>query len=189
MKKIISTTLFFCLSIFAIGAVHAFDMVDLMVTNVSQNNQDALLSGAYPGDVLKFDIDVSPLDGGEPNVEVDVSDVLSKSQIIDKGFGELSGDYLIFPAFEGSEMSFFVRVNESCSAQDSSIEVFAHGTSIRVDLICDNVVSSPVTPTQPQDPILPSTGTPIQTNMIISIVLGIMILIGFSFVLIRPKND
>ncbi len=174
------------LSFFVVPFAHAFDSVVWSVQNTSQNNADALQDGAYPGDVLRFDIDVTPVDGPEDFLLVDVTQIIDKSRIIDKGFGDLSGNELSYPVFDGSEMTFFVRVNQDCTTADPTLMATADGESVSVNLFClesgatepsgggsneprEVVETPPMEELNTSDVLLPSTGTSSQ-NIIMSVI-------------------
>lgn len=197
-KKIMKKTIFQFIFVFSVmtlsvGSVFAFDSLEWTARNTSQNNQDATQVGAYPGDVIRFDLDVFPVDGPEDFITIDVSNIIDQSRIIDKGFGELTGTQLAYPVFEGSEMTFFVRVNEQCSSTDPLLEGIAGGNVVRVDLFCSGTSTVPdeiIKPTQ-QEPIpetvptmLPKTGA--STQNIVMSVIGIflfgMICLGSFYV-------
>lgn len=158
--------------------VSAFDQIDFRVENIAQNNQDALRVGAFPGDVLRFDIDVFPLSPAQDTLVVDVLDVQSKGQIIDAGFGEVQGSRLVFPATVGSDMSFFVRINEKCSVNDSVLRVDAEETSVEIPLECEEEATGFF-----EDPgsILPQTGSQGFTILFLVLAIAIFSLVGVSF--------
>ena len=123
--------------------------VDLMVVNISQDNQDALKVGARVGDVLRYEVAVHSQANNAMGFEtrVDVSQVLKAAEIIDPGLGGLDGSDLAFPVFTQvapyeKNFSFFARISKECGGLNV-LETTAHGVSKKVDLACGLAESGP----------------------------------------------
>ena len=143
MKKILLTSALFLASFPSVFAQNeAVPEVDVNVVNISQDNKNALSVGARVGDVLKYEVSVrSQIDNAVGfETQIDVSQVLQATEIIDAGLGTLDGEDLAFPGFTQvapyeKDFSFFARVIEGCGGLDV-LEVSAHGVTKKVDLAC-----------------------------------------------------
>ena len=176
MKK----TFFFGLicSLFAFSSVFAFDQINFQVENISQANQNALSVGANLGDVLRFDIDAMPLNGMQKTLSVDISGLISNAEVIDTGFGVLQGNSLDFPVHEGSDMSFFARVNGTCASGEAKLTVSSETFSVNIPLNCEDDQNASVSTTTEE---LPYTGASTMNVIFMISVIVLIVLIGGSF--------
>jgi LPXTG-motif cell wall-anchored protein len=142
--------------------------LDFTVLNISQENEDAEISGANAGDTLRYEVSIKTLNSDLIDFEtiVDISDILIATDIIDAGLGEVVGNNLIFPAFSQSApcekiFSFFVKVKEDCGRL-KTITANSHGIKTNVNIECD----------------LPSTGSSNQMILLISFLVGVIVILG-----------
>ncbi len=182
---------FSCLSLFLVGNISAqslnpaenfnnkvtlnqfFEMpndstINFSVINISQENEDAEISGANAGDTLRYELKIKTTSSDliDFEISVDISDVLVATDIIDNGLGDVVGNNLVFPAFSQSApcekvFSFFVRVKEDCGRIEK-ITSEALGQKTNVEIKCD----------------LPQTGAGNQIAIWISFLMGIIVILG-----------
>ncbi len=144
MKKLV--LVFGLFSLFLAVPVSA--AIDFSVQNVSQDNLNATRIGVRSGDVLRYEIAISGADLNEfAKTEVDLSDVLALSQIVNVGGGTLNGTTLVFPegfclTCDGQTFSFFVRANEEC-VEGETIDVTYNEQALSVPLQCGLADSGP----------------------------------------------
>lgn len=128
-------------------ALPASAAIDFQVQNVSQDNSNAVRVGANPGDVIRYEVSIS---GEEPEGmmrDVDLSEVLNSSTMVNAGGGTLVGDLLLqYPeefcsTCDNQVFSFFVRVNPECVNGDV-LEAEVEGELSRVRLNCDELAES-----------------------------------------------
>ncbi|MCK5461301.1 hypothetical protein KAI58_04940 [Candidatus Gracilibacteria bacterium] len=173
MKKIIILAVLFSpvfsFSVFAQTLPTTAD-VTFSVLNVSQENKDAQQIGANNGDVLRYEILISSDEEDVVNyiTTVDLTNLLEATEIIDTGFGELTGTQLGFPAFSQTvpcekSFSFFVRV-KPCDG-NASVEVSVNGKTTKVMLNCG----------------LTESGSSFSWKLMVLLGVGTMIFFGFSF--------
>ncbi len=142
MKKRVLMTLVVFLS--GIASVSAASVIDFSVVNISKENQDAEITGAHPGDVLRYELIVESDNESVLDFipRVDVSDVKQKAKLIDIGLGLDEGNELTYPSFTrdapySEEFTFFARVNEKCPPpEQQTIEAEAHGEMTNVAILC-----------------------------------------------------
>ena len=125
----------------------------LSVVNISQNNQDALASGARAGDILRYQyvIDSQSEDVKNYVAQVDLSGLTNAVNFTDVGLGTVSGSMLTFPAYSQAApcnqiYTFFVQVKEDCGDL-KAVNVSAGDKSIRVNLNCGLTKVGPGNPT------------------------------------------
>ena len=159
----------FSLSVFAQVLPLGAEVI-LSVVNVSQENKDAQKIGANNGDVLRYEISINSIEEEVVNyiTTVDLTNLLEATEIIDTGFGELTGTQLNFPVFSQvapceKVFSFFARV-KPCDGEDF-VEVSVNGKTTKVALNCG----------------LTETGPSFPWKRIVFFGVGIMLLFGFSF--------
>ncbi|NJP03723.1 hypothetical protein HC823_00335 [Candidatus Gracilibacteria bacterium] len=123
-KKIFSiASALFLFSIAGIASAQTFDIGEFMVKNASMENQNAEITGARPGDVLKYELKIAGAQDLLP--ELDVSGVERWAEFINTGGGDLSAGMLAYPAFSGDrDFSFFVRVNRDARAGEYILAYF-----------------------------------------------------------------
>ena len=116
MKKIFSiASVLFFFSIAGITSAQTFEVGEFIVNNASMENQNAEITGARPGDVLKYDLRLSGAQDFTP--EIEVSGVERWAEFINTGGGDLEGGVVMYPTFSGDrDYSFFVRVNKDAKA-------------------------------------------------------------------------
>jgi len=136
---------FFLLALPCFFSLAFAQSVSFSVVNTSRENKDATQEGARPGDTLRYSFVVqSDQDvlGFVPQVEI--SDVLAKSALIDAGLGSVSGTQLVFPEIQRvapvrEEFSFFVRVNPDCPRNSQNILASFSGEQLQVPIVCELV--------------------------------------------------
>ena len=144
MKKFVLA--FGFLSLFLIAPASA--AIDFSVQNVSQDNLNAVRTGVRSGDVLRYELTVSGESLTENQItNVDLTDVLSHSQMVNAGGGTLENDILSFPesfclTCDGQTFSFFVRANETCTEGEEITAIFQEQT-LTVPFQCDLTKSGP----------------------------------------------
>ena len=110
--------------------------------NISKDNANAVLNGARPGDVVRYEVILSGGAGpGNYNPRIDMSDVLTKAEAVNLGGGNLEGTELVFPAklcagCSEQSFSFFVRVKDICDT-DESMKLGMNEVEITVPFDCD----------------------------------------------------
>lgn len=158
----------------------------LTVINASQDNQDALVVGARPGDILRFEYTLES--------QIEINDFVpmialgdfSGGTVTDPGVGVLEAGNLVFPMIENQippiqeSYTFFVRVNEQCGGQ-TTLELSPQGVlSLIINLTECEQTGGEGSCYGPNGcgTDLPSTGA--QTT-VISLILGILgvFLVGF----------
>lgn len=114
----------------------------LSVVNISQNNADAMETGARPGDILRYEfiMDSQSEDVKDYIARINVSGIMPAVTFTDVGLGSLEGNVLTFPAYSqqapcNQVYTFFVQVTEDCGDLEN-VTVSAEGESIRVNLNC-----------------------------------------------------
>lgn len=144
MKKLV--LVFGLFSLFLAVPVSA--AIDFTVQNVSQDNLNATRVGVRSGDVLRYEIAISGEDLNESaTTEVDLSDILAGSKVVNIGGGTLEGTTLSFPegfclTCDGQVFSFFVRANEEC-LEGETLDVTFNGQTLSVPLHCGLADSGP----------------------------------------------
>lgn len=124
------------------GVLPASAQVNLSVINVSQNDANAQVSGAQPGDILRYEIALSSQteDVVDFVPTVNVSNILNMVEITETGFGVLENGNIVYPAYSHQApcdqvFTFFVRVLDNCvdgsALQVSSPE--AGGTAVNLN--------------------------------------------------------
>ncbi len=143
-------------------------VVDFSVINISQENENAEISGANAGDTLRYEVIIKTISSSLIDFEpiVDISDILVATEIIDAGLGEVVGNNLVFPTFSQAApcekvFSFFVRVKEDCGQLETIISKF-HNETTTVEISCD----------------LPETGSGNQMVLLIAFILGVFVIFG-----------
>lgn len=100
--------------------------VTLTVTNVSQDNADAVQSGARPGDVLRYEVMLTSNDDDVVNYRptINVAAIESVVEFTNTGFGVRENGLIVYPAYSHQApctqaFTFFVRVLEDCADMTS----------------------------------------------------------------------
>jgi hypothetical protein len=134
MKKIFSiASVFLLFSISGAVSAQSFDMGEFIVKNASMENQNAEITGARPGDVLKYDLRIAGAQSLTP--ELEVSGVERWAEFINTGGGDLAGGVLAYPSFSGDrDFSFFVRVNKDAKAGEYILAYFGDA-ELRVRIV------------------------------------------------------
>lgn len=159
---------------------------NITVINASQDNQDALMVGARPGDILRFQYTVqsdTELSNFVPMLSLGD---FSGGTVTDAGQGVLDAGNLVFPMLENGippvqeNYTFFVRVNEQCGGQTMLNVSPQGGVPVMVNLVECSQTGGEGSCYGPNGcgTDLPSTGP--QTT-VISLILGILgvFLVGF----------
>lgn len=140
MKKI-SFLLASFLFVTAANAQFDVPFVDYSVLNISQDNVDATVSGAHPGDVLRFEMTItSDTDVAEFIPQANLLDILPAATLTDQGLGEVQGNDLVFPTIANAtapveeKFVFFARVKEDCGSVTSVVSQAADGGEVAVPL-------------------------------------------------------
>lgn len=114
----------------------------LSVVNISQNNADAMETGARPGDILRYEfvMDSQSEDVKDYIARINVSGIMPAVTFTDVGLGSLEGSVLTFPAYSqqapcNQVYTFFVQVAEDCGDLEN-VTVSAEGKNVRVNLNC-----------------------------------------------------
>jgi len=124
--------------------------VTLSVTNVSQDNADATQSGARPGDVLRYEINLnSPTEDVVNYVSsINVSGIESVVEFTNTGFGVRENGMVTYPAYSQSApctqaFTFFVRVKEDCAEMTALNVSNAEAGNLAVPLNCGLAQTGP----------------------------------------------
>lgn len=107
--------------------------INYSVINVSQDNKNATVSGAHPGDVLRFEMEVmSEIDVIDYTPSIAVTNLLNAVTLTDPGRGSLAGSNMVFPTIANGlapfseKYVFFARVLERCGGAQT-IQTQANG--------------------------------------------------------------
>lgn len=124
--------------------------VNLTVTNISQDDQNAQVVGARPGDVLAYTISLnSPTEDVIDFIPtVNIANISSMVEFTDTGFGVRENGNIIYPAYSHQapceqEFTFFVRVLDQC-VEGASLQVSSPETGgTAVNLNCGLAQTGP----------------------------------------------
>ncbi|MCF7846947.1 MAG: hypothetical protein K9M51_02815, partial [Candidatus Gracilibacteria bacterium] len=108
MKKILLVFIcgffFFGAPLYAQGTPGEIE-VDFSVKNVSRDNQDGTAVSARPGDVLRYELQLSDeIAATDVQPRVNMSDVLTQANMVSNGGGALETGDLVFPMFSSVEI-------------------------------------------------------------------------------------
>lgn len=116
--------------------------------NISKDNVNAVVAGARPGDVVRYEVTLSGGDGpGTYNPIIDLSDVLNKAEIVSSVGGNVEETNLVYPqtlcaGCEEQTFSFVVRVDEICDSA-TSMTASMNNSQVTVPFECELVQSGP----------------------------------------------
>ncbi len=123
--------------------------VNFSVANISQDNADATQIGVRSGDVLRYELAVSgeSLLSESAETNIDLTDILRHTTMVNSGGGTLTENALTFPAgfcltCDGQVFSFFVRANEECVTGET-VDATYEGQSLTVPFHCELTESGP----------------------------------------------
>ncbi|MCF7918110.1 hypothetical protein K9L27_03910 [Candidatus Gracilibacteria bacterium] len=123
----------------------------LSVVNISQDNKNAVIQGAQPGDVLRYELMLTSQreDVIDFSTSVDVTNILKAAEIIDTGLGEINRNVLTYPAINQKApctyaFTFFARIRPNCGDM-KNISVTWEGKTIQAPLHCGLVPTGPDT--------------------------------------------
>ena len=114
----------------------------LSVVNISQNNANALETGARPGDVLRYEFafNSETEDVKDYVAQINVSGLGNAVDFTDTGVGVLENGIITFPSYSQNApcdqtYTFFVQVKDDCGDVDV-VTVSSEDRTIRVNLNC-----------------------------------------------------
>jgi len=130
-------------------ALPASATTNFTVVNISQNNADALETGARPGDVLRYEFSFNSEteDVKDYVAQVNVAGIDAAVDFTDVGVGVLENGVITFPSYSQNApcnqvYTFFVQVKDDCGELDV-VTVSAEDRTIRVNLNCGLTQTGP----------------------------------------------
>lgn len=115
----------------------------LSVINISQENADAMQSGARPGDVLRYEISLNSATDDVVNYipVINVAGIDAVVEFTNTGFGVMENGNIVYPAYSHQApceqvFTFFVRVLEDCKEMTSLSVVSTDAGTVVVPLSC-----------------------------------------------------